>query len=233
MRIGEHDTHPAANAYGLMFGHELAGLVDDIKVNGLRLPIALTEDGRILDGRNRYLACLAAKVQPRFETITGDPWLYVVSLNHTRRHMDGGDRAVSARRLEQAARRERAQPRLPKVDPADAQRVDDLLDGGEPELIAARDAGLVTLADAAVLSRLEPDRQREAVERVKVEAEKPRPPKRDKAEKVEPLGSVVVMLDPVDVVALRSLMFLGERSQHAEARAGAALLRRIIPCVGR
>lgn len=47
--------HPIANVFPLMGEKEFADLVEDIRANGQMDPIVMF-DGRILDGRNRYLA---------------------------------------------------------------------------------------------------------------------------------------------------------------------------------
>lgn len=89
--------HPAANLFPLMPDDELAELTKDIVANGLRESIMLATDGSILDGRNRYRACMAAGITPRFAAYAGDdPLGYVVSLNLHRRHLTPTQRAMVA-----------------------------------------------------------------------------------------------------------------------------------------
>jgi hypothetical protein len=56
-------------------------------------------DGQsILDGRNRYRACLAAGIEPTFTVYqSDDPVSYVISLK--RRHLDESQRAMVAAKL--------------------------------------------------------------------------------------------------------------------------------------
>jgi hypothetical protein len=81
--------HPLADLFPLMEGAEFDALVADIKKNGLHYPIFLYE-GKILDGRNRYRACLEAGFEPA--TRNGDSWIgdpagFVISRNIHRRHL--------------------------------------------------------------------------------------------------------------------------------------------------
>lgn len=79
--------HEAANIFPLISGDEFDELVADIRQHGLREPIKLY-DGKILDGRNRYRACLMVPDAAKFETVkTDDPVAYVVSLNKHRRQL--------------------------------------------------------------------------------------------------------------------------------------------------
>jgi hypothetical protein len=88
--------HPLADLFPLMEGEEFDALVADIKANGQREPITLYQ-GKILDGRNRYLACLAAGIEPMFaceaysDQIT-DPVAFVIAANIRRRHLKPEDK---------------------------------------------------------------------------------------------------------------------------------------------
>lgn len=66
---------------------DLAKLADDINNNGQHLPIT-TFDGEVLDGWNRYRACMLVNIKPAIEEFDGeDPWAFVCSVNISRRHM--------------------------------------------------------------------------------------------------------------------------------------------------
>jgi hypothetical protein len=84
--------HRYANYFPLMDGKEFKEFAADIKKNGLLEPIDRL-DGQILEGRNRYRACLKMLVVPRFVEYTGnDPLGYVISKNLRRRHLKSKER---------------------------------------------------------------------------------------------------------------------------------------------
>lgn len=90
----ELEFHEAADLFPLMDRDELQALADDIARNGLEEAIALCDD-RILDGRNRYLACQLAGVEPDWCTVEPkDPVAYVISMNLHRRHLNESQRAM-------------------------------------------------------------------------------------------------------------------------------------------
>jgi len=93
--------HPASKIFPMLSMGRLAELVEDIHQNGLLEPI-VTHQGMVLDGRNRYLACEMAKVEPRYVEWDGEckvPELYVYSRNGTRRDLTMGQKAVAAAKL--------------------------------------------------------------------------------------------------------------------------------------
>lgn len=93
--------HPLAEIFPLMEGAEFDALVASIKKSGLRDAISIF-DGKILDGRNRYCACLSAGIEPRFVQFTnGDPLRFVVDHNLHRRHLNESQRAMIGARLAQ------------------------------------------------------------------------------------------------------------------------------------
>ena len=94
-------AHPAASIFPMLQGDEADQLANDILANGLRQPIVLHPDGSILDGRNRYAACLKVGIEPKFVTWNNHNGAdsavkYVLSLNLKRRHLTPSQCAVVA-----------------------------------------------------------------------------------------------------------------------------------------
>jgi hypothetical protein len=68
------EFHEIASLFPMMDSEEYAALKASIEASGLRKPIVLYE-GKILDGRNRYRACVELGKEPSFESWQGDdPW---------------------------------------------------------------------------------------------------------------------------------------------------------------
>lgn len=89
-----YQLHPLCSLFPRMDGAEFSALVADIKANGQREPIIL-HDGMILDGGNRYRACLEAEVEPHFMKFGGGNLVtYVLSANLHRRHLSAGQQAA-------------------------------------------------------------------------------------------------------------------------------------------
>lgn len=88
------EPHPLSTLFPQLEGTEFDALVADIRANGLRQPIVL-HAGRILDGGNRYRACLQAGVEPEFIEFDGDNLVaFVLSTNLHRRHLSAGQQAA-------------------------------------------------------------------------------------------------------------------------------------------
>jgi len=117
MSLTELEFHEYANLFPLMDDEQLAGLTGSIFNNGFHIdrPIMLFE-GKILDGRNRYLACKIARVMPLFKQFTGNDeqaLLFVTRENLNRNHYSTSQRALIGARLkslfeEQAKKRQQA-----------------------------------------------------------------------------------------------------------------------------
>src|SRR3990167_1259770 len=134
-------NHPAADIFPLMEGAEFDALVMDIKEHGLREPIVMHE-GKILDGRNRVRACVAAKVEPVFIEWDqgGTPESFVVSHNLHRRHLTEYQRASIAAKLATAKRGGR--PDLAyaetKSAPVTVKEAAELMNVGKSSVLNAR-----------------------------------------------------------------------------------------------
>lgn len=94
MHATTYELHPLCTLFPRLNAAEFAILRNDIATHGLRSPIVL-HDGMILDGGNRYRACVEAEVEPRFETFAGGNLVsFVLSANLHRRHMSAGQQAA-------------------------------------------------------------------------------------------------------------------------------------------
>lgn len=88
------ELHPLCTLFPRLTGAEFEALCDDIKANGLREAI-VTHDDKILDGGNRYRACIEAGIEPVFEVFKGDSLVsFVLSKNLHRRHLSAGQQAA-------------------------------------------------------------------------------------------------------------------------------------------
>ncbi|MFM2438632.1 MAG: hypothetical protein RLZ55_1455 [Actinomycetota bacterium] len=106
--VGE--VHPLAAVWPMLTDGELEGLADSIACNGLRDPIVLDMQGRLVDGRNRLEACVRAGVEPRFvvdEVLTSDEVIadFVSDKNAERRHLKPGQQAMGRGLMLKAAGR--------------------------------------------------------------------------------------------------------------------------------
>jgi len=90
------EYHKIADLFPMMSNEEYKSLVDDIRQNGQMEPIIIYED-KILDGRNRYKACLELGLKPKMIDFNGNnPLSFVISKNLKRRHLTASQQAVIA-----------------------------------------------------------------------------------------------------------------------------------------
>ena len=175
--MSELEFHPVADIFPMMSEREFADLTADIAENGLREPVWLHDDGRIIDGRNRYQACRKAGVAPTFRTHYGhDSGLvgFVVSLNLHRRHLSESQRAMVAARAEQY---EQGRPKkdanwqvkrsdaanLFKASERSIARAKKVQESGVRELGKAVESGRVAVSTAATIADAPPEEQREVI----------------------------------------------------------------------
>jgi ParB-like chromosome segregation protein Spo0J len=169
--------HPAAQIFPLMTAADISHLVDDIKENGQREPIVI-HDGMILDGRNRYAACLQIGIEPR-KTVwngAGTPEAFVIAKNLHRRHLTQIQRTAIAIKLANMVegRPKKETSAIALVSQKDAAKLLDVSvdsmkrlgvvqNKGAAELVQAVEDGRISVSTAALLVDLSKPRQREIV----------------------------------------------------------------------
>lgn len=177
--------HPAADVLPMMRPAELERLAEDIKTNGLIESIVLHPEGSILDGRNRYRACLLAGIEPTFSHWDGEcgtPLDFVRSKSN-RRDLDDSQRAMAAAKSANLPRggdrrSDEFKASLDALKQSDAaemwgvsrgsiQRANRVIDDGAPPLIEAVSNGEIAVTSAVkVVDRPHAD-QIELLDRVR------------------------------------------------------------------
>jgi ParB-like chromosome segregation protein Spo0J len=95
----KYEPHPISEYYAfpLMDGKDFDDLAASIKEYGQLDPIILL-DGKILEGRNRYAACVALGIEVETEKYTDklNPYEYVYIKNADRRHLTASQKIAAA-----------------------------------------------------------------------------------------------------------------------------------------
>jgi N6-adenosine-specific RNA methylase IME4/ParB-like chromosome segregation protein Spo0J len=177
---GQIECHEIARLFPPMTAVEFEAFKANIAEHGLREPI-WTYGGKIIDGRNRFLACTQLGIAPAYREWDGQGSLleFVLSLNLHRRHLDEIQRAMVAARIAGMRQGERtdlveistrlSQPQaaaLVNVSRASVILGRKVLEHGEGELIEAVERGAIAVSTAATLTQLAPEVQREVVKAV-------------------------------------------------------------------
>lgn len=168
--------HDYANLFPMLDGSAQDALRSDIQQHGIRQPVILFA-GRILDGRNRFMAARDLGLKfPAADFVGTDVEArdYVLSTNLHRRHLTESQRAAVAAKLANMKQGERTDlhlsANLPKVsqsEAADMLSVSErsvttakkVIEQGAPELVAAVEQGAVSVSAAAIVSCLPKDEQ--------------------------------------------------------------------------
>jgi hypothetical protein len=160
---GRIPYHPLADIFPMLDDETVHDLARDLPKNGLLAAIDLYEN-KILDGRGRYLACILAGIEPRFENYAGsDPLGFVISCNWPRRHLNESQRSmVGARIADQKSGANRHSDGVPigtaaklvNVSKRSVARGKKVLRHGSPDLIKAVDAGSIKVSAAAAEIRV-------------------------------------------------------------------------------
>ena len=104
MQNREIEIHPAANIFPMMSDAEYQSLKADIEKNGVNVWMTFY-DGKLLDGRNRYRACVELGINADHYSeqidvdLIPDPVAWVLSLNLHRRHLTDTQRATVAAKI--------------------------------------------------------------------------------------------------------------------------------------
>jgi hypothetical protein len=184
----QYEIHPIAKCYPKITGKDFTELRKSIRTQGLLNPITLYE-GLILDGSNRYRACLEEDVKPTFRELPDgvNAIEYVVSQNESRRHLTVEQRAfIGAKLARLGAGGDRRSPGFKtssdglstetvakklKVSSKSIERARRVQKEGTPEVVEAAESGEVNLSQAERIAALPIEQQKPVLEVVKGQKE--------------------------------------------------------------
>lgn len=202
--------HELSCIFPLLSDADLAALADDIEANGLGEPIVLFE-GKILDGRNRYRACMSKGIDPRTIQFDGaDPLAFVLSKNLHRRHLTESQRAMVAAELanmrhggnrkDQAAnlpldRTQAEAAEMLNVSGRSVRTAKHVIEEAEPEIVEAVKAGDIPVSTAAKVADL-PAKEQRKIAKSKEPAKAAREAVKKKEAKPEPVAPAQEEAEP-------------------------------------
>lgn len=202
VEISSIEFHPLSDIFPSMTEGEYRALKGDIERKGLLEPICIFE-GKILDGRHRYRACLElgheaiSEVRREYwENISNtqleeyegtDPVGYIISKNIQRRHLSESQRAMVAARLanmRQGERTDLTAIAVKSVSQQDAakllntsvdsvQRAKFVQEQGSEELIQTVDSGQIVISVAAEIAKEVPLEEQREIVTESVKTGKP------------------------------------------------------------
>lgn len=173
----DFEIHDLCKLFPPMPEDQFNSLIDSIRDHGLLTPIMLHE-GKILDGRHRYKACINLGIEPSFEEYEGEDALgYVIALNLSRRHLDESQRAMIGARIANltgAGRPSKEIAHISAITGSDAAKMmsvgrrnvvhaKKVLREGTQELADAVDSGKIAVTVAAKIAEMEPDQQAQII----------------------------------------------------------------------
>jgi N6-adenosine-specific RNA methylase IME4/ParB-like chromosome segregation protein Spo0J len=171
------DIHDLCKLFPPMPEDQFNSLIDSIRDHGLLTPIMLHE-GKILDGRHRYKACINLGIEPLFETYEGEDALgYVIALNLSRRHLDESQRAMIGGKLSALrgmGRPKKESPQISGISAKDAatrmnvgtrlvESAKKVLKDGTAELADAVNSGQIAVTVAAKIAGLDHEQQAQVI----------------------------------------------------------------------
>ncbi|MGV6875902.1 hypothetical protein ACUSIJ_24855 [Pseudochelatococcus sp. B33] len=168
--------HDYANLFPMLDAVGQDALRVDVQQFGVREPVVVFQ-GRILDGRNRYMAARDLGLDfpvADFDGTDAEALNYVLSTNLHRRHLTESQRAAVAAKLANMRQGERTDlkpsanlQKVSQAEAADMLNVSErsvatarkVIEQGAPDLIAAVEQGSVSVSAAAVVSKLPQEEQ--------------------------------------------------------------------------